>query len=225
MKKLVALLLLLPALTACKKDKPAATPLAPPADLVFDGHTYKTVRIGGQVWMAENLRSTHYQNGEDITLKTADIEWAKETEGYCNPLINDMDVSTEYGKLYNWYTLTDPRNIAPAGWRVPTQADFNKLISFLGGGANASNAFREKGTTHWPAPNTGATNSTGFTAFLSPWRYPDGAFSIDQNAYWLLSSTTAYDGSVRIFNVIVNGAESKSTLLKTSGTSIRLIKE
>jgi uncharacterized protein (TIGR02145 family) len=227
MKKLFLLLLIAQVLTACKKDKPAATvsnPALPIADKPVtdkDGNTYKTVKIGTQVWMAENLRTNHYQNGEAITKKT-DATWTANTEGYCDPL--PAGAGNEYGVLYNGYAAADPRNIAPEGWRVPTENDFKILIAYLG--TKGSNPLREKGTLHWELPNEGATNSTGFTAFPCPRRLPSGEYQLLSWGQWW-SSTDKIDNTLASYSLSVDSQGNSVSIEAPSkgvGFSVRCVK-
>jgi len=158
----IALLALV--LTACKKDKPSGPQFGTVTDV--DGNVYKTVKIGDQWWMAENLKTTHYRTtGELIKNFTTNTDWSNAVEGaYCdNP--NIVDFAKTYGHLYNWYAVIDARGLAPEGWHVATDEDWTILTDFLGGIEKASDKLREAGTTHWESPNTGASNSSGFTAF------------------------------------------------------------
>ena len=99
----------------------------------IDGNTYVTVKIGEQWWMAENLKVTHYRNGDSIPNITADIQWAAlDTGAWCS-YDNNPDNVNHYGRLYNWYAVTDSRNIAPAGWHVATNDEWIALITILGG--------------------------------------------------------------------------------------------
>ncbi len=96
-----------------------------------DGNQYETVAIGDQIWMSENLRTKHYRNGDSIKNIPKDDDWVSSTLGaYCGE--NRYGWKPEYGTLYNWYAVSDIRNIAPAGWHVPTDADWNKLEHELG---------------------------------------------------------------------------------------------
>jgi uncharacterized protein (TIGR02145 family) len=114
--------------------------------------------------MSENLRTTKYRNGDTIPNITDENKWSVLTTGaYCN-YYNDSIYSDIYGRLYNWFTVTDSRNIAPAGWHVPTNAEWTELINYLGGESVAGGKLKETGTAHWLGPNKGATNETGFTA-------------------------------------------------------------
>ena len=148
----------------------------------IDGNSYKTIRIGGQVWMAENLKVTHYRNGDPISTGHSNSEWADlvvyehgrrkseigtETGAYC--VYNDQESNADtYGYLYNWYAVDDSRNIAPEGWHVPTDDEWQTLINYLGGGAGGK--LKEAGTAHWNSPNTGSTNESGFTALPGGYR-------------------------------------------------------
>ncbi|MEI6764736.1 MAG: fibrobacter succinogenes major paralogous domain-containing protein [Bacteroidota bacterium] len=138
----------------------------------IDGNVYHTVTIGTQEWMVENLKTTRYRNGDKIgttTPATLDIsgeitpkyQWAYDG--------NESNVAV-YGRLYTWYAATDSRNIAPVGWHVPTDAEWTTLIIYWGDSLTAGGKMKEAGTTHWHSPNTGADNSSGFTALPGGWR-------------------------------------------------------
>jgi OOP family OmpA-OmpF porin len=131
--------------------------------LDVDGTNYKTVLIGTQIWMAENLQTTKYNDGTSIPLYTDSTKWSYiETPGYCW-YRNDEKTYKLYGPLYNWYAVNTGK-LCPTGWHVPTEADWSELSSYLNDSGDAGGKLKEKGTTHWKAPNTGATNETGFTA-------------------------------------------------------------
>ena len=142
-------------------DTQSFTTDAAPATMTdVDGNVYKVVTIGSQVWMAENLRVTHYRNGDEIPYDSS-RNWSGLTTGaYCK-YDNSDDTAAIYGLLYNWYAATDIRNIAPAGWHVPSQAEWEALDAYLG--ENAGGKLKETGMDHWEDPNLGATNETGFT--------------------------------------------------------------
>ena len=130
----------------------------------FDGNVYNTVTIGTQVWVVENLKTTRYRNGDAIPNITDTTAWAAQTTGAYCWYNNDATANKDYGLLYNWYAVTDNRNIAPVGWHVPTDAEWTTLTDYLGGMTIAGGKMKETGTTHWYSPNAGATNSSGFTA-------------------------------------------------------------
>jgi uncharacterized protein (TIGR02145 family) len=153
----------------------------------YDGNVYQTVTIGAQEWMAENLKVTHYRNGDPIPNATDSMTWVGLTAGaYCN-YDNDEGLVATYGRLYNWYAVDDSRNIAPEGWHVPTDADWKQLEMYLGmsqaeadstgwRGTDEGGKLKETGTTHWQSPNTGATNESGFSALPGGFRLYNGAF-------------------------------------------------
>ena len=148
----------------------------------IDGNVYKTITIGTQTWMAENLKTTKYRNGDPIPNVTNGTTWAdiySTTGAYCWYL-NAFSNKDILGGLYNFYAVFDSRNIAPAGWHVPTDAEWTTLKDYLGGGGVAGGKLKEAGISHWGSPNIGvnigATNSSGFTALPCGGRYLWGGF-------------------------------------------------
>jgi uncharacterized protein (TIGR02145 family) len=129
-----------------------------------DGNLYKTVIIGEQVWMAENLKVTKYNNGDAIPTGHSDSEWSNLSTGVYAVYNDDKSNTDTYGNLYNWYAINDPRGLAPEGWHVATDKEWETLVDLLGGLQNAGGKMKEIGTTHWDSPNEAATNQTGFTA-------------------------------------------------------------
>ena len=162
----------------------------------IDGNIYHTVTIGTQVWMVENLKTTRYNNGTVIPLVKDSAAWAALTiPGYC--WYNDSATyGNTYGALYNFYAVNTGK-LAPTGWHVPTDSEWSVLTTYLGGDSVAGGPLKEAGTVHWASPNTGATNSTGFTALPGGYRMNDGAFVyIGLNGYWWSST---YDGPGALF--------------------------
>ncbi len=137
-------------------------PVKPVYDI--DGNGYDTVHIGVQIWMKQNLKTTHYRNGDEIPNITNDTTWSNLTAGAYSNYNNDTNNGNIYGRLYNLYTIIDSRNLCPLGWHVPSDADFTTLTAYLGGESIAGGKLKETGTIHWVSPNTGASNETGFTA-------------------------------------------------------------
>ncbi len=160
-----------------------------------EGNEYTTVKIGDQWWMAENLRTSQYNNGNVIPTGFSNIDWEYATVGAYSIYNNSTDHESTYGKLYNWKAVTDSRGICPVGWRIPSDEDWKTLEMYLGMTADQANAggwrgtdeggkLKITGTEYWDEPNTGATNSTGFSAlaggartylgeyiFLNEWSY------------------------------------------------------
>ncbi len=153
-----------------------------------DYNIYPVVTIGTQTWMAENLKTTRYNDGTVIPNVTDNATWSTTTSGsYCDYL-NTPAYSTTYGKLYNWYAVgsTNTKNVCPTGWHVPIDAELTTLQSFLGGEIVAGGKLKEKGTTHWLTPNTSATNETGFTALPGGYRSASGTFGFMGNTGYLV---------------------------------------
>ncbi|ACF45262.1 TIR protein [Prosthecochloris aestuarii DSM 271] len=158
-----------------------------PFDLVdVDGATYKTIQIGKQVWMAENLDVSRYRNGDAIPRVQDPEKWAELTTGAWCYYDNDTGNGRVYGKLYNWYAVNDPRGLAPEGWHVPSDKEWQELERFLGMSrydaektglrGSIGGKLKEAGSLHWREPNAGATNETGFTALAGGYRYYNGGF-------------------------------------------------
>lgn len=148
------------------------------------GNTYKTVIIGNQTWMAENLKATKYNDGTSIPNITDNKEWYELTTGALCDYENATSNSDTYGKLYNWYAVNTGK-LCPKGWHIPSDDNWTELIDYLGGEIDAGGKLKETGTTHWNSPNTDATNETGFTALPCGYRSSNGAFyDIGYTVYW-----------------------------------------
>ncbi len=136
----------------------------------IDGNIYKTIQIGTQTWMAENLKTTKFNDGTPLVNVTDNFEWENSTDdGYCWYNNDASSYKTTYGALYNWNAVIDNRNLCPAGWHVPTTPEWYTLKTYLGGESVVGDQVKESGTTHWVGSNSGS-NETGFTAL--PGRYP-----------------------------------------------------
>jgi uncharacterized protein (TIGR02145 family) len=129
-----------------------------------EGNTYKTIQIGTQTWMAENLKTIKYNDGNQIPNVTLWSSWGKLTTGaYCWYSNDESSYKAAYGALYNWYAVSSGK-LCPAGWHVPELSEWNTLVNYLGGERVAGGKMKEIGTTHWTSPNAGATNESGLTA-------------------------------------------------------------
>src|SRR5574344_993327 len=148
----------------------------------IEGNTYKTVTIGTQTWMAENLKVTKYNDGAAIPNVTDNTAWSKLTTGALCDYDNTPSNSETYGKLYNWHAVNTGK-LCPTGWHVPSDAEWTKLTDYLT--SDAGGKLKETGTTHWNSPNTSATNETGFTALPGGSRGYSGAFlNVCGYGYW-----------------------------------------
>lgn len=144
-----------------------------------------SVVIGTQEWMIRNLDVTTYRNGDTIPQVKDPAVWANLKTGAWCYNNNDSLNGAIYGKLYNFYAVSDPRGLAPAGWHVPEPSELETLQTFLGGPDVAGGKMKEAGTTHWNAPNVGATNKSGFTALPGGFRVTNGQFQpVGLGANW-----------------------------------------
>lgn len=180
-------------LVSCEKEE-AKDPYVPfvYTDSITDleGNVYHTVTIGGQVWMAENLRSTRYNNGDSIEYLYYMTDWGQTDSGaYCN-YNHNSEAESVYGHMYNFYVVNDPRGIAPPGWHVPTYYEWIGLMSYCGN-ADAANRLREFGYKHWLVDNEEATDEYGFAAIPGGYRDLQGDF-YDMRAQSYFWSSTHY---------------------------------
>jgi uncharacterized protein (TIGR02145 family) len=198
----------------------AVLTVAPNTVTDIDGNIYNSVIIGTKVWMAENLKTTKFNDGTAIPLVTDPAKWNNlTTPGYC--WYNDSSIyRNTYGALYNWYAASIG-NLAPTGWHVATDSEWNML-----GGQNDGGGLKEAGTTHWGSPNSGATNATGFSALPGGFR-ANGAFSeIGAMGYWW--SSTAYNTTEAYYFLLSSGNayfNSFNSGGKMEGFSVRCVKD
>jgi uncharacterized protein (TIGR02145 family) len=192
-----------------------------------DGNIYQTVVISDMEWLAENLKTTRYSNGDPIgttdpvTLNTSGetmikYQWAAD---------GDEGKVSEYGRLYTWYAVNDARNICPQGWHVATDAEWTAMISILGGDSEAGSKLKESGTSSWEAPNDGANNSSGFTARPGGVRNGNGTFvNIRRYGYWWTSTEALTDyGWSRVMGY-TDGSANRYENNADLGFSVRCVK-
>ena len=129
-----------------------------------EGNVYKTIVIGTQEWMAENLKTSIYRNGDVIENVTNNVQWSNLTTGALASYNNDSQYDCPYGKLYNWYAVADPRHVCPTGWHEPTDGEWTMLTDYLGGEAVAGGKMKSTFTQYWLYLNQYATNESGFSA-------------------------------------------------------------
>jgi uncharacterized protein (TIGR02145 family) len=198
------------------------------------------VTIGQQTWMGANLDVANYRSGDPIPQVTDPTVWIGLTTGaWCYPN-NDPVLGTLYGKLYNWYAVNDPRGLAPSGWHVATETEWKNLFMYLGmsqqdadGWGYPPNAYygtaeggmlKERGTSLWEIPNTGATNSTGFTALPGGYRNLLGDLvGIYRAAGWW--TATEYNAERAWMRLVVSYQANTyhNNLVKHEGWSVRCI--
>jgi uncharacterized protein (TIGR02145 family) len=205
----------------CKKDDNTSSGTV--TDI--DGNVYHTVTIGTQTWMVENLRTTRLNDGgNSMQFVNDNAVWpAVSTSAYC--WYNNYESNKEtYGALYNWYAVNSGK-LCPAGWHVPSQAEWETLITYLGGDSIAGGKLKESGELHWLTPNTGADNSSGFSALPSGSHYTTGAFYLMGKYGWLWSSTeSSADNAWHVYMQYNSSGIVGKTGSKKDGFSVRCIK-
>jgi len=176
-------------------DGSCEIPVSACADLnavTFDGHTYGLIGIGDQCWFAENLQTESYRNGDPIPSGLNNSDWALTTEGAVAVYGEGSEGATAnlaaFGRLYNWYAVSDPRGVCPNGWHVPTDADFSELVEFLGGSLVAALPMKSSPSDE---PAWDGTNASGFSGLAGGSRTIGGEFNaVDSFGYhWSVTST------------------------------------
>ena len=201
----------------------------------IDGHVYPTVKICDQTWMAKNLDVARFRNGDIIPQVTDANEWANLTTGAWCWYNNDSANGAIYGRLYNWYAVNDPRGLAPEGWHVPSDGEWNKLVICLDTNADTSclGCFQDsiaggklKSTYLWLSPNTGASNSSNFNALPGGFRYNNSTFeALGGLGQWWCSSPNF--GFLQLYRYLSNsnGGVYRYTAERNYGHSIRCVKD
>ena len=212
------------------QEKPSTIGIPGPNITDAENNTYKTVTIGTQTWMAENLKVTKYNDGTAIPNITDNTQWSNLTTGAWSYYNNDVANNAKYGKLYNWYALSKisngNKNVCPTGWHVPTDAEWTVLTDYLGGESVAGGKMKEVGTTSWNSPNTDATNTSLFTGLPGGYRYNSGGYgSIGNDGYWWSSTenNTYYAWYRTLFNV--HGDTYRNSNYKKFGLSVRCLRD
>jgi uncharacterized protein (TIGR02145 family) len=197
-----------------------------PALVDIDGNSYKTVYIGKQQWMAENLKVTKYNNGNIIPNVQDNTDWSNLTTDAWSTINNDLSNNTRFGKLYNWFAVSAiTNNVCPTGWHVPTNAEWDILINYLGGNEVAGSKMKQVGTSNWNSPNDISTNSSLFTALAGAARYSDGNFGAighDGN-FWSSTENDTSNSWLVYFNQ--SAIAGKSDQSKKWGLSVRCLRD
>lgn len=194
-----------------------------------DGNVYSSVRIGNQVWMAENLSTTKYNDGSPITQVSDETVWKDlTTEAYCWYNNDKTTYGDAYGALYNWYAVNTGK-LCPTGWHVPSDSEWSLLTDYLESETFAGGKLKEAGTVNWQSPNVSATNISGFTALPGGDRGPDGNFyGIGSGGYWWTTSVGTYDVEINAYyrRLLYDTDDTERLLFrKTMGESVRCVKD
>jgi uncharacterized protein (TIGR02145 family) len=209
----------------------------------IDGNIYDTLKIGTQVWMVQNLKTTRYRNGDSIPNVKDAVAWSNITSGgYCN-YSNEIYYGTKYGRLYNWYAVSDTRNLAPIGWHVATDVDWTSLQDYLIAngynydGSNAGNKIAKSlsANTDWYTGGTSVgsigydlskNNKSGFSALPGGYRINDGSFANKTyHAFWW---TTTESSSTNAVYIYLHFSDPSLTIYPSSkkwGRSVRCVKD
>ena len=185
------------------------------------------LRFGGQTWMFKNLDMDTFRNGDPIPQAMTDEEWitasAEGRPAWCY-YQNDPENGRLYGKLYNWFAVNDPRKLAPAGWHLPSDAEWVVLSDWVGGDLLAGGAM--KSVKGWSSPNQDATNFIGFTGLPGQYRNADGSFYDAQEValFWSIDETGAQTAAARGLSVY-NGILIYYSFNKGGGMSVRFLRD
>ena len=227
----VVMLLIIFAFNSCSKDD---TPTSSnngggTSEVTFtdiDSNVYHEVKIGDQIWMKENLKTTRYRNGTFVSANLNNTSWQTNITGACADFSNDPPISVVYGKLYNWYAVTNPLGLCPVNWHAPSDSEFTVLINYLGGDSIAGGKSKEIGLSHWAAPNVGATNSSAFTGLPSGDRNPLGDYiNIYSVGFWWTTTRDSIQGAYFRSLNSNNDDFVRGNYKETYGFSVRCIKD
>lgn len=227
---------------SCSKDEDKVEPTL----VDYDGNFYQTVQIGNQVWMAENLKVTHYADGIEIPLVTDNTDWANLVDNnlddaYCYYNNNANDEVDIYGALYTWAAAmygtssssanpSGVQGVCPTDWHLPSDSEWTELINYLGGREVAGGKLKETGTTYWWDPNVGATNESGFSALPGGIRDAWDVYSfynLGGFGFWWSTTETEFSDSLVTSRPLSSNntfAELES-LRKSYGISVRCVKD
>lgn len=215
-------------------DSITYTPYVQGSGVTFDGYNYLSIIFGnGQEWMAENLRTSHYANGDSIANLVDPALWGFVDTGAWVFYNHDSQLENPYGKLYNWFAVNDSRNVCPTDWHVPSDYEWSELINYLdpsADGGNSSNIAGRKlksiGNQFWGNAND-ATNESGFSGFPGGYRYKDGSSFNFNGAYgywWTSTPFVSFSYSSYVRTMTSSSSISRSYMNEEFGLSVRCIK-
>ena len=197
----------------------------------IDGNIYQIVQIGNQVWMAENLKVTHYNNGDPIIYITSEEHWGSMDEGQYGVYDDEPTNANIYGNIYNWAVIGDIRGICPVDWHVPSDDEYTLLTDFLGGESVAGGKMKEAGLEHWNYDSDQisleATNESGFTGLPAGHRNTNSGDYIYMGFYGYFWSSTenGSDLAWRRYLFHYSSGVARDTFGKPNGFSIRCLRD
>lgn len=191
-----------------------------------DGNSYKTVIIGNQEWMAENLKTLHLNDGSEILFAPDLSAWFGASGPAVSFYQNNILIANTYGALYNWDVVKSGKG-CPIGWHVPTNKEWEVMVAAFGGDSKAGGKLKESGTNHWQDPNDGATNYSGFNALPGGYIYPspNSYGNLTANGFWW-TATESTETKAISWVLFYNNTNAIQTgdYLKKQGLSIRCVK-
>ena len=198
----------------------------------LDGNLYKTAYIGTQQWMAENLKTSKYNDGTPLPNITDNLQWNANITGAWSHYNNDATNNIRYGKLYSWHVVNPNtngnKNLCPTGWHIPSDAEWKILTDFLGGDSLAGGKMKEVGTTNWNSPNTDATNTSLFTGLPGGCRSNKGFFAQygTHGGWWSSSENVNISYHANdIYLIYSSSSIYRASTSKEVGLSIRCLKD
>lgn len=191
-----------------------------------DGNIYQTVKIGNQLWLTSNLRTTSFNDGKPIDHVKSDSQWGGlESAAFCWPS-HDESNKEIYGALYNWYAI-DSQKLAPKGWHVATDEDWKELLEFIGSEGETASLLKEEGTRYWFEPNSGAIDAFGFNARPGGYRNYDGLVFHEPGDGGFFWTQTEEDELTAITYCMTFDSQEvdRWAVKKTYGRSVRCVKD
>jgi uncharacterized protein (TIGR02145 family) len=186
----------------------------------IDSNVYHTIIVGKQTWMVENLKTTHFRNGDSIPMINNNFLWQSTTSAaYCN-YNNNSSFSLTYGRLYNFAAISDSRSICPQGWHVSTYSEWDTLLSFVGN-QFANRILRESGTSHWKEVlSYPATNVYGFTALPAGYCDESGIYKeMGYKTFWWAHPNAHMELGNSVWGIFWNSS------IQGYGLSVRCVKD
>jgi len=183
-----------------------------------DGNVYHYTNIGTQVWMVEDLKTKRYRNGDFIEPVTDIAQWSRLTIG---TFAKNADA---YGLFYNGYAVKDSRNLAPKGWHIPSDEEWNTLVTYLGGAEVAGGKLKDTDSLRWNSPNDVASYSCGFSALPNGFFIGAGLNFGNTGYWWTSTEKTATSLWFRSLQNISKGI-SRNVANKNAGYSVRCVRD